>query len=85
MSKKIIPPPKELISVYQYAERKGVSATAVYDKIKVARKITVETLGKRVFIDWNEFKDVEFANAIRFVKPDEDELIIISELKSLNL
>lgn len=63
----------ELISAYEFAERKGVQAQAVYYRIKVTKEIETVKIGKRIAIDWEKFSHVEFPNAVRFIK-DEDEL-----------
>lgn len=59
----------EYLSAYQYAERKGVSNTAVYSKIKRG-KITTVRVGKSKFIDWNTNSEVTFENAARYKKED---------------
>lgn len=50
---------KELISPYVFAERKGVSATIVYRKIKEGFILT-EKVGKTSYIDWNKYNHIEF-------------------------
>lgn len=50
---------KELISPYVFAERKGVSATIVYRKIKDGFIIT-EKVGKTSYIDWNKYNHIQF-------------------------
>lgn len=50
---------KELISPYVFAERKGVSATIVYRKIKDGI-ITTEKIGKSAYIDWNKYNYIDF-------------------------
>lgn len=72
MSKKIKHPKPELITVYEFAERKGVQPQAVYYRIKNTKDIETITVGKRrVAIDWGKFKHIEFPNKDRF-KPIEE-------------
>jgi len=52
----------ELMSAYAFAERKGVSSTSVYAKIKKGEIKTVP-VGKFNLIDWNQYKHVEFSFA----------------------
>lgn len=63
---------QELISVYEYADRKGVQPPSVYYHIKTVGDIEVVMIGKRKAIDWNKFQHVEFPNALRFVKSEEE-------------
>ena len=65
---------QELISAYQFAERKEVSNTAVYRAIERGDIITTP-VGKQNFIDWNKFKDVSFnrANKLKAAKEAKQE------------
>lgn len=50
---------KDLISPYVFAQRKSVSATIVYRKIK-AGIIETEKIGKTHYIDWNKYNYIDF-------------------------
>lgn len=50
---------KELISAYEFAKRKGVSDTAVYNRMKTGVIVT-ETIGKHRYIDWNKYNGITF-------------------------
>ncbi len=50
---------KELISAYVFAERKGVSATIIYRRIKDG-EIEAEQIGKSKYIDWNKYSHLTF-------------------------
>jgi len=51
---------KELISAYQLAERLKVSPTIIYRRI-AAGDIKTETIGKTKYINYTEYKDINFA------------------------
>lgn len=52
----------ELVSAYTYAERRKVSATAVYNKINSGEFETVP-VGKFNLIDWNRYQNADFPKA----------------------
>ncbi|MDB4918279.1 hypothetical protein [Mucilaginibacter sp.] len=52
----------ELVSAYEFAERRDVANTAVYAKIAKGDILTV-TIGKHKYIDWELFKHVTFPMA----------------------
>lgn len=49
----------QLISVYQYAAQKGVSATAVYKRIDKG-DIKPLKIGKTKYINWDHYKNLKF-------------------------
>lgn len=61
---------KELISAYDFAKRKGVTNTAVYNRMKdevdesgkVTKKaeIQTETIGRHRYIDWLKYQHITF-------------------------
>lgn len=56
---------EELISAYQFAERKEVSNVAVYYRINTTKEIETVAVGKRKYIDWNKYQHFEFPIADR--------------------
>ena len=52
----------EWISAYMFAERKKVSNTIVYQRIKSGEIETV-LIGKTKYIDWDKYKDIKFPKA----------------------
>lgn len=64
-------PQPELISVYEFARRKGVEAPAVYYRIKETFQIRTVKIGKRIAINWEQNKHIEFPNKDRFKKVPE--------------
>lgn len=52
---------KELISAYDFAKRKGVTNTAVYNRMKGdTPEIVTETIGRHRYIDWNKYSHISF-------------------------
>lgn len=72
-NKKEPPYTPELISVYEFAERKNVQPPAVYYRIKTTKEIEVIMIGKRKAIDWKKFGHIEFPNAERFKHSEQTE------------
>lgn len=50
---------EDLISAYEYAARKGVSATIVYRKVN-SGEIEVKLIGKTKYIDWYKYNHIDF-------------------------
>jgi len=51
--------PKELLSAYDYAIRKGVSNTIVYRRMNKG-EIKFEVIGKTKYIDWKKYAELDF-------------------------
>lgn len=55
---------KELISAYEFAKRKNVTNTAVYNRMKrdsnPTGEIIPEIVGKHQYIDWNKYSYISF-------------------------
>lgn len=54
---------QNLVTVYKFAQLKGVSNVIIYYRINKTKEIETIKIGKRLFIDWDRFKDFKFSKA----------------------
>lgn len=64
--------PIDWVSAYEYAARKGITSSPVYDKMK-SGIIQFTMFGKYKMIDWNKFKDITFESNRTKYKNNEAE------------
>jgi hypothetical protein len=64
MENPIINPGIELVSAYEFGEKKGVAAVSVYYQMDQGNIETIK-IGKYKYIDWNKYKDFEFPHSNR--------------------